>query len=672
MHLPDEKKLSPLETLPLDILMIILVFTGNPVYWGRFRQTSKKSLRDRLDAMDVKAKNNYWRPIYQRDCYALIDNIPDDCQASYREFSENRKQHCKLNDEYRKLLNLIRSGDLHSIRNGRGLPKNYEQLWESFIWERLNHTTHACSNYTDNAITLACRYGRAEILNYFYYEIIQPLLCVSNKFCSKHSPILCDSHGMTLLHWAAACGVINEVQKFLINFAADPENKTSLINQGDKNKQTALHFAASCGHTNIVKLLIENGAKTEIISKASRTPLQLACERRQSKVVEQLIAFKANIIFQKFLPLHLAAYRNDIKSVTALIIGGAEIDQTDVDYGYTALIKACLVNNYDIVDLLISLGANINKLDRGGASALIYACQNQATETVKLLLTKKVHLNVETYEGQTPLTCATAKNNLKIVAMLVAAGAPVNHQGVRNSTTPLIMACSRGYHDLVQFLLRHNARTDQVMNDGRTALICAGENGHEVVVQTLLTHNANINQVTLLGTALHLAAGCENMNFLQILLRCNANSQLRYQGLTALEVAAKNKKTKAYALLKLWQVKEQCRNKTLCTLIKELLLTSTTIPEPKADTHTFFGGRLVLKSTSKKSNGTYLENSKLNPIFKVLHEIENKNIPASHLLDYLKSQLDIIPVDKYKFIKDFILNNDQNTLRRERPTLKYA
>lgn len=79
-----------------------------------------------------------------------------------------------------------------------------------------------------------------------------------------------DKHGSTLLHQAIHGGEnMDVIVKLLVEKKAD-------INKKDSRGRTALYSAIEFGNVYAVKLLLENGAKTDVEDKAGYTPLEWA------------------------------------------------------------------------------------------------------------------------------------------------------------------------------------------------------------------------------------------------------------------------------------------------------------------------------------------------------------------------------------------------------------
>jgi hypothetical protein len=92
------------------------------------------------------------------------------------------------------------------------------------------------------------------------------------------------------------------------------------------------------------------------------TPLQQACFKGNTKLVNRLIKRGANVNAQsgKFCSaLHVAAYYGHVDTVTALLEAGANIDLEGGCFG-TALQGAIAGDHDEVVDILLDRGADVN------------------------------------------------------------------------------------------------------------------------------------------------------------------------------------------------------------------------------------------------------------------------------------------------------------------------
>ena len=224
--------------------------------------------------------------------------------------------------------------------------------------------------------------------------------------------------------------------------------------------------------------------------------------------------------------LCIATNNNFIEIVNLLLTAGADVNIKGED-ALTALMIASENEFIEIVQLLLTAKADTNIQGKYGLTALMIACKKNFIEIAKLLLTaKNIDVNIRTTDRKTLLMLMCKNNNTNIVELLLKKQADVNLQDAKNDTA-LIFACQEGYIEIVKLLLAANANVDLQGYEYNTPLIDACANGFIEIVQLLLHHNANTDlQYDDGNTALHYA--CKNgfPVIVELLLNHGANMNL--------------------------------------------------------------------------------------------------------------------------------------------------
>src|SRR3990167_7080386 len=135
------------------------------------------------------------------------------------------------------------------------------------------------------------------------------------------------------------------------------------------------------------------------------------------------------------------------------------------------LIEACKVGNLELIEDLLSKGANPNIIDIYNQSPLFWPCYNGHTEVVKELLScdKKIDPNIIDSEGATPLFWAASKGCLDIVRILLENGTDPNI--IDNwGRTSLSLAVYYNHKDVVIELLTKGADPNITDKNGQTSL----------------------------------------------------------------------------------------------------------------------------------------------------------------------------------------------------------
>uniref|UniRef100_A0A8C5R0I6 TNNI3 interacting kinase n=1 Tax=Leptobrachium leishanense TaxID=445787 RepID=A0A8C5R0I6_9ANUR len=189
-----------------------------------------------------------------------------------------------------------------------------------------------------------------------------------------------------------------------------------------------------------------------------------------------------------FTALHMAAYRDNAELLTALLHGGADIQQ--VGYGaLTALHIAAIAGNHEAVDILLQHGAYVNVQDAVFFTPLHIAAYNGHEQVTRLLLKFGADVNMSGEVGDRPLHLASAKGFLTITKLLLEEGSKADVNAQDNEDHVPLHFCSRfGHHEIVKYLLQTNSDVQpHVVNIyGDTPLHLACYNGKYEVVKELV------------------------------------------------------------------------------------------------------------------------------------------------------------------------------------------
>lgn len=216
--------------------------------------------------------------------------------------------------------------------------------------------------------------------------------------------------------------------------------------------------------------------------------------------------------------------------------------QTDSNHD-TALTLACAGGHDDLVQLLLSRGAQIEHRDKKGFTPLILAATAGHVTVVELLLNSGADIEAQSERTKdTPLSLACSGGRYEVVELLLTRNANKEHRNV-SDYTPLSLAASSGYVNIIKLLLTHgaeiNSRTGSKL--GISPLMLAAMNGHTAAVKLLLDMGSDINaQIeTNRNTALTLACFQGRHDVVSLLVDRRANVEHRAKtGLTPLMEAA--------------------------------------------------------------------------------------------------------------------------------------
>jgi ankyrin repeat protein len=206
------------------------------------------------------------------------------------------------------------------------------------------------------------------------------------------------------------------------------------VNRQREDGNSALSWAAASGNVGAARLLLDKGAKPDLLDQNRTTPLLLGAQN--ADIVQTLLNHGANPNSANktgFTHLMLAAMNGNLESIQLLTEHGANIN-TITQAGRAALLEVVWLNPSDfsgIARYLLAHGADPNIGDRAGTTPLFLACRpNGEVETVRLLLQHKAQINVRDRQGDTPLHEAVGNveydeepGNPEIVRLLLAHGA---------------------------------------------------------------------------------------------------------------------------------------------------------------------------------------------------------------------------------------------------------
>uniref|UniRef100_A0A8C2MRJ0 Ankyrin repeat domain 6 n=1 Tax=Cricetulus griseus TaxID=10029 RepID=A0A8C2MRJ0_CRIGR len=166
--------------------------------------------------------------------------------------------------------------------------------------------------------------------------------------------------------------------------------------------------------------------------------------------------------------LHRATVVGNIEIITALIREGCALDRQDKD-GNTALHEAAWHGFSQSAKLLVKAGANVLARNKAGNTALHLACQNSRSQSTRVLLLGGSRADLKNNAGDTCLHVAARYNHLSIIKLLLSAFCSV-HEKNQAGDTALHVAAALNHKKVVKILLEAGADTTIVNNAGQTPL----------------------------------------------------------------------------------------------------------------------------------------------------------------------------------------------------------
>lgn len=195
------------------------------------------------------------------------------------------------------------------------------------------------------------------------------------------------------------------------------------------------------------------------------------------------------------------AHHSSLEPIFKLLDGGGDAnllasvkEEFDHDWGtirvsQTALLGAIETSNLQLVELLISRGADVQKEAKLGLkrTPLQKACEVGSHTIVDLLLRHNADVNATpaARRGATALQLAAKAGSLRIAKTLLDLGAKIDAPGVRiGGRCAIEYAAEYGRLDMILFLC--NAAGEKfVSGQYKTAIALAQENGHSACADLL-------------------------------------------------------------------------------------------------------------------------------------------------------------------------------------------
>jgi hypothetical protein len=182
-------------------------------------------------------------------------------------------------------------------------------------------------------------------------------------------------------------------------------------------------------------------------------------------------------------PFIQAVSSDDMQSVLSMI-SGRDVNMRDKNSGTTALEHATRNANREMVQLLISSGADVNAKNGAGKSVLMMLDNDATSDLLWELINAGAKVNAKDSEGNTPLMEAAGVNNVDLIRTLLEAGAKVNAAN-KQGRTALMAAASEGLVNNIRALILAGSEINAVDDEGKNALDYAMESDHAAVVRLL-------------------------------------------------------------------------------------------------------------------------------------------------------------------------------------------
>lgn len=325
------------------------------------------------------------------------------------------------------------------------------------------------------------------------------------------NPDAADSKGNPSLIIAVNSGNTDLV-KLLIDSGSN-------VNIKDSEGNTALIYSCLSGYYETAELLISAGADINILNSNNQSAYEFAERNGNEDIIRLLLMSGAFNLNEKLLK---ACFLGNYEEAARFIDGGADVNASD-QYDESALMRAVNYGYFDIVNLLVQAGADVNAIyPELGDTVIMNAVHNEYFDITELLLKWGADPNKKNFNGDNALIWADRTDNDDIINLLVSYGADI--QSLLNSK--LINSCISGNLFDVKELIDSGANIDCIDElSGWTALMYAADKGYKRIVEYLISCGVDVNKKSRTGlSALNISIERENSQISSLLLKAGAEN----------------------------------------------------------------------------------------------------------------------------------------------------
>ena len=227
-------------------------------------------------------------------------------------------------------------------------------------------------------------------------------------------------------------------------------------------KTNVMNMAIQHGNKNIVRVLLDEGFDVNIGDNYN-TPLVCACTS-------------------------LLSEDDAIEIIEMLLSNGADINKKDQS-GNPPIFWAAIGEKKRVVEALIANRCDLNVEAENGLTALNAACWKGYKDIAEILINKGANLEKADKVGDTPLITACEFERLEIAELLIKSGASVNAQSKKNGFTPLMHAVHLGNKELTKLLIENGADVNMKNNHKASAMSIANSEMRKVILDAIKVKN---------------------------------------------------------------------------------------------------------------------------------------------------------------------------------------
>ncbi|OAF72165.1 hypothetical protein A3Q56_00044 [Intoshia linei] len=193
----------------------------------------------------------------------------------------------------------------------------------------------------------------------------------------------------------------------------------------DQNRESIFHLISKTDNYTLLESIldkIESKKQISALNKNFETPLQVAVRNESENVFDFLIKIINPNTFSKDgkTPLCDALMSGNLKFINGLLENGADMNLVDITTKYSAIHVVAKYSTLDVMILLLSHNADINKVNKSKETALHLACSNGNVDIARYLLTENINYNLRDVNGRIALDLALRDDYIYISNLIIA------------------------------------------------------------------------------------------------------------------------------------------------------------------------------------------------------------------------------------------------------------
>lgn len=217
---------------------------------------------------------------------------------------------------------------------------------------------------------------------------------------------------------------------------------------------------------------------------------------------------------------------------------------------------------------LFDKGTDVNLANNCNWMPIHFASKHGYSDMVNDIIKRGGLVNVQTKEGYSPIELAAWFGHFDITKILFENGADIHVKDAYNNT-PFHRACQAACNPVIKFLLEKGANPHEPNNESLPIQI-ACTNGDVETLYDLIRYKVDINAIFKGNATIHLAIHNFRVDFLTILLKHGADTEVRdSKGNTALHIAAYLSQDKSVKILLAFGASVDPRNNFLETPLQK-------------------------------------------------------------------------------------------------------